>query len=311
MGLVPRGERRAVLEFPLELKHVFASVSRRWILLVAVVALAWFADGYIGARVASAPMRVIDGVAANVVFGPSDAGSLGPVLGPDFDVRPDGMIVLQAADRLVALRRARDGSSSSATLASVSDLHSFTGDGSGAILASTDRGVEAIARGNTTTLITLPDGARGVRLARAVQDRAAYLFGGDSSASGFANRVVMLTASGSVDDVARLPRAVVGVADAGDRLFIATAREVFELEQNVARLVIRFPAKATITSIATPPGGRVVYVATSDRVYAVKGTEGVSIATGIGGSLRMNGSALFVLDPARRTLMRLDNLASL
>ena len=75
------------------------------------------------------------------------------------------------------------------------------------------------------------------------------------------------------------------------------------------------PISRALSAEARPSGwrswdetNRVLLVATADAVFAMRGLVGVSITRGLGGIVRTRGGTLYVLDPARRVLVRITGL---
>lgn len=274
----------------------------RWTIVIVLMILGtlFLTDRHFGEIYGTMPIHIVEGVDAKIVFGPG-ATAFGPeALGQDFDVLDDGTIMVQVGDHLFALRRSSSGSVYFTQVATVGELRSFTGNTAGAVVATTADKIVSVAPGGNLTLANLPGDANYVRLARSATDGQVYLYGAP-----FDDRVLSLTRGGDVINIVRTNADITGVAEAPSALYFSTAHEIYSYNGRFASLIIRVPDYISITSVAIDSGNDLLFFATADRVYAMRGLTAVSIATGIGGSIRLSNHVLFVLDTDRRELLRL------
>lgn len=284
-------------------------------LLVAIfllIAVGWRLG--VGLSQSHSGIWIAEGARATYVLTPKIAGSLGGPLGKDFEITSSGIVLLQAGTRLIALRADSEGREvSAAQLADVPELQSLVLDATGALLITTPNRLGQFSEDadqKVRELIPLA-ATQGARLVRSSAEGKVYLYGGPSSDKGSAKRIVAISREGQVENVIRAPAPLTAVTETGGTLYFATSNEIYALENKALRLVIRVPGKIKIVSLAVPAEGNVLYFSTPDRVYGLKGLVALSIATNVGGTLRLQNGALYILDAQRGILLRLDNLQSL
>jgi hypothetical protein len=283
-------------------------MKRRPLILAVLLVVALVAGDRIAAHFFASPaVHVINGAVSRTVFGPRDLPPGFAQVGRDFDIRGDGTIVVQLGSDLVAVKQRTDGTAVFHRLLSVDGLKSFTGDGTGAILATTADSVIAVGGRQTHTLVPLSGSSGDARLARAQQDHKVYLYG-----DAYPRVLLSLSRGGQVQNLVQTLNPISGVAEAGGTICVATGREIYAYDGSSVRLIERLPKEeADITSVAVDERNGILYFATARRVYAMRGLAAVSVATGIGGTVHVRNGALYILDPRRRELMRLGGLAAL
>jgi hypothetical protein len=214
-------------------------------------------------------------------------------LAPDFDVSPDRLVVLADAANLYELGwgglAAIDGLGGAESLA-------FTPDG----LLLVVRGTQLLYLGESGALevfFELPHAG----MALASQPDGVYLF--DRASTGNAHAIYELTPGGRIAKLLESPQPIDAIARAGDRLLFVSGGVVFEAEVGKPlRLVARL-AESTIRSVAADADH--VYVSDGTSVFSLSDDGVVLVTATAGGSLRVRDGALLVLDPAKRTLIRL------
>jgi len=185
----------------------------------------------------------------------------------------------------------------------------------------TAKPLDSLAVGQDDTLITVSGGYLGVASAQGEAYEAlplprddlrlapgnggsVYLYGGHGSDF----RVYRFQSDYRYDVLAKTDAPIVGVAETGNDLLIATARHVIRLTAQGPQMVFKAPADPAfgpITSVAGSPDG-LVFIATADRVYAALAGNAVSIVNDSGGALRWRDGRLYVLDPIRRLVYALS-----
>lgn len=287
----------------------FGKATRKLVVgLLVLAAIAWAVTRF----TSEAPRieaYVIEGVKAEAILTPELVEDLNGAVGQDFEVTPSGTVLLAVGSNLVALRRVNRGVSAT-TLVKVPTLQGFTIDASGALLTITSEGLGQFANGGISAIVGLSD-VSGTRLARSPFEDRVYLYGGSSEAKGFAKRIAAIARNGQVDYLVEAPAPVTAVAVAKRGLFFSTSNKIYSAERSVVSLVIRLPDAMRINSLAVSPEADVLYFSTLNRVFVLRGLVAVSIATGVGGTLRVQDGNLYLLDPARRFLLKFSDLSRL
>jgi hypothetical protein len=143
------------------------------------------------------------------------------------------------------------------------------------------------------------------RVAPSVRPGVVYLFGGAPQG---AQRLYRFTDAGTLNVLLDSPEPIVAAADTAQDVYAATPRMVVKLGDTAPEAVFRAPddpAWGPIVSIAAAPDG-LLFVSTPKRVYAVFRRRAVSIVNDSGGSLRLSGQSLYVLDRGRGLLYALS-----
>ncbi len=234
---------------------------------------------------------------------------MGNRIGGDFELSRWDTIILQVDDRLIEVTPGSDGNVGAAPLGSVRELQSFALDTRGAVLSIVDNRFQQFVKGRFSGTTAPLAKIQGARIAPSSESGAMYLYGGAKKGQGLANRILLIREDGRVTNLVEAPGRVVAFAEqASGNFYFATSREIFHVEDQEFRLVIRVPNGIEIVSMAVHPDGKALYFSSKNRVYGLKGLTAVSIALNVGGTLRHHKGALYVLDPQRRMLLQLRNL---
>lgn len=279
-----------------------ASAPRRlwtWagLILAAVTALVAVQVGLAAAGERKATrIAAAEGLDLRYQAGPLALEPLGP-LGAGFDVTREGMALLAPT---------------------AGGLAGIGADGGPEILSLKTRGLAGFALDGQDNLITVAGGFLGrltetgealeavplpyddARLAGSVHDGAVYLYGGRDGDW----RLYRFWENGRFEVLLSSPQPLVGVADTGSAVYVATARAIHRLGGDGARPVFRAPAApgwGPITSVAVTPDGQVLF-ATPHRVWIVAAGGAASLINDAGGQIRLRGGRVHVFDPERRLL---------
>ena len=230
---------------------------------------------------------------------------LGPTV--PFDVAPrDGPVVLHAAGRVVQVERRGSADVQATPIGDLADVSALSIDDGGTVWIVRAGRAGMLDGGQVRELFAVPPGGRLELVASPAGDRV-YLFGREAPGE-LARGFVVVDRTGRVERPVTTEEPVVAVAAGRDRVFFATPAAIYALEGDELRLVVNLPEPLAVTSLAWDETNRVLLVATADAVFAMRGLVGVSITRGLGGIVRTRAGTLYVLDPARRVLVRITGL---
>lgn len=226
----------------------------------------------------------------------------------DYDIDAHGRVVLANNDVLYVLEPGAGGVQP-LPLARVSGLRGVAVDGGAALLILTDSTVSEYYDGSVHTLLDLPVNGSISHIAAAVDEQKLFGYGSDSPDDNNSHHIVEIDPDGTVRSLVETDSAVTAVTEVKGTLYFATSSEIYSWHDGNLRLVIRLPESLTVESIAA--GDSILYFATSDEVYALKGLTAISIARNLGGILRSYNGFLYVMDPQRKVLVRLEGMQDL
>jgi hypothetical protein len=105
------------------------------------------------------------------------------------------------------------------------------------------------------------------------------------------------------------PQPIDAVTQGGNRVFFASGGLAFEATPGSRlRAVAALPGGARIRSLAASSDGAKLYASDGDAIYEIEGQKAATITRGMGGTLRVQGGGLLVLDAKRRLLARIEGL---
>lgn len=125
--------------------------------------------------------------------------------------------------------------------------------------------------------------------------------------------VVYVLSDGQVLRLLETPQGrISALAAIGRRIFFAIDNAIYTLaEGEQAGLVFVAAGERRIRSLAVDPVAGVLYFAAGDSVYAMRAGLALTVLRGLEGVLRHAGGALFVLDAAKRRLVKVRGLEAL
>lgn len=151
---------------------------------------------------------------------------------------------------------------------------------------------------------------KGMGLAPASTNDRFFLFGGEGPTA----RLVFEVLEGrKYRKLVEAPGAVGAVAEVGDTLYLAVGTQVVGVPRDSpATTPYEAPPKTpAISSLASDPEARILYIATPDGVTALRRGKALGILAGCGGEIRFRNGSLFVLDPRRDLLVELKEVSKL
>ena len=221
------------------------------------------------------------------------AGEVGALI-PDFDVSGDQRVVVADADHLYVV-----GPSGAVAVDGLggADSFAYTRDG----LLMVVRGTELLyltEKGTLEKLVDLPHPQMGISTGPA---SGMYLY--DQYSDDGAYALYELMPGRQIAKVLEAPSPILGVAQAADHVLFVSDGTVFEASPGrPMRMVVRL-AETSIRSVAADEDR--VYFSDDKTVYALA-DDGFAVVTDkMGGTLRVRGGALLVLDPSQPLLVRL------
>jgi hypothetical protein len=135
-----------------------------------------------------------------------------------------------------------------------------------------------------------------------------YLYGAHDKGS----RVYLLE-EGKVLLLLEIPRGrITALTAIGERLFLAVENVIYTLIRGERPGVLFVAAgEREIRSLAPDPLAGLLYFSAGESVYAMRAGVAVTVMRGLKGFLRYSGKSLFVLDPERKWLVRIQGLEKL
>ncbi len=232
----------------------------------------------------------------------SEADRYGWKLDGDFQVTPEGRILLQSGgsiwnvlDGKPILTKPRD------------DLSGFctVGEGlvavCGSFLCSYDP-----ERGELESAVQLPSDR--VRIAGAGDDQSLYLY---DTKDGQGD-IYQFTAGGSVTKLVHTERPVLAVTGTGGRLFFSVRDRVMTWRPGEEMTAIVDMGKALgspsapITSLTIDPKTGVLFFACGEGVYALSGGNAILLLAGATGDLQFAQNRLFIKDRVQRAILEVQ-----
>jgi hypothetical protein len=283
---------------------------RGWRRLAALGALAVglalvgaFALGLVNAASDAAAMKVSAAGSAKIdpIVGPAGFGETGGDVAPDFDIGLGGAVALSVGDVL----RTLDARAAAPELRPVKVL----GAQPSSIALDVDGPMLGVAGGYFGLLQTdaafakaIPMTNPGMRLAPSPEKGVVFLFGGVSGDW----RLYDATDQGDLHVLLQSDRPIVSAAEGPGGVYAATATTIMRLRAGTPQVLFTTPADfaGPIRSIAVGADD-VLFFATDAKVYVLIGPNALSVVNDAGGSIRVKGERLYVLDPRRRLLFSL------
>jgi hypothetical protein len=265
--------------------------------VVAVVAVAGRLGDELADRDATA-VAAIGGARLEHRMGPRDFDALGSPIARDFGVTPSGAIVFQAGGGLRVIDTTSGSRTTDVMLAGAAP-DSFSLDPRGMMLTVAD-GYFGMLDESGESVRGVPLPYRDARLAPSVHEGATYLFGG--SAEHY--RLYRFIDDGTFQVLLESAVPIVAAADNETMTFAATASAILRIQESTPEVLFKAPTdgfEGPIRSMAVTADGIVMF-ATDVKVYALLGSNALSIVNNAGGSLRLRDGVLYVLDPTRRLL---------
>ncbi len=274
-------------------------MTRRWhlalflVLLLTAAAPAWAGEAGPG-------VGVWAGGKLTTLLNPSTAARWGLEAGHHFAVLGDGrVIVLTRGGEFFDLRAGRQLPAQAPLKVSA-----FTADGPLLITVRQGR-LGWYEQGVIKEGLQLPQDRMGIV---AGPGKRLYLFGPRGQGS-----AIYLLEDSQAALLVEMPQGVISaLAVSGPRLFFAVGGEVYTVAPGERPALLFLAAgQPRILSLAADPLSGMLYFATADCVYAMRAGVAVSILKGLGGPLCYAGDALYVLDPKRKALVKLQGLEKL
>lgn len=135
-----------------------------------------------------------------------------------------------------------------------------------------------------------------------------YLYGSHDGGS----RIYLLE-KGKVLFLLEIPRGTISAfTTIGERIFFAVDNVIYTLTRGEKPGILFIAAgEKGVRSLACDPLAGMLYFSAGEAVYAMRAGVAITILRGLKGILRYSGKALFVLDPERRRLVKIQGLEKL
>jgi hypothetical protein len=281
--------------------------SHRWLFLVLVVlivvaARGWWAWHQANKFAAAVEIRVPRGIAVGYILTPENSGETDDIIGRDFDVTPDGVVLIGSRLGLVALKPTGDGIEIEQLTGSLPE--SFVADGQGSVLTISDNYFGDLDAGQFTRLVPLP--YQGMRLMPSSLPAVVYLIGDKDE---YAGRVYAFTDDGTARILAEVPEPVVAVCDNDRSVYLASEHTLFQITDGKINVVMRLPESVgVITSLAASPDDHALYFATDTETFVVSALSAIALTRDLGGTIRARNGKLYIWSPQRHLLVSLSGV---
>jgi hypothetical protein len=236
------------------------------------------------------------------VIDPTDARWHAAPFGQDFDVTSSSTVVLRNGNFLYEIRQPFGKGAFSAIKVNGAVPDSFAVDNDDVLLTVAGGYFGMLDEtGATVDAVPLPDAS--MHLAHSALDGVVYLYGGEGSD----HRLYSFGDNGAIRILLQLDEPIIAVADNHRSIYVATATRIFRVRDNQLSLLLKLShdEEGPIRSLAAALDDDLLFFSTDSRVYAFRGDAALSIVNNSGGSLRLRGDTLYVLDDARGVVFAL------
>ena len=190
-----------------------------------------------------APQRI----SVQILLNPERCSGLGGPLHDEFDVAPNGAIIVANQNGLLELTAGPEGVEADRLVERPPD--SFTLDGQGTILTIAQQYLGQFAGSEMSKVVPLP--SAGMRLMGSTLPKTVYALANEEPES---HRVYAFFADGTLQIEAEIPEPVVAVADNDAAVYLASKHNLFRVTPNGVTIVARLPETlGDIVSIAAAP----------------------------------------------------------
>jgi hypothetical protein len=214
-----------------------------------------------------------------------------------FDIDPDGIPAVAEAGSLRMV-----GSSERLMNLDVRSIDDFAWMRDGNLLLATQGYLAALTPKGIMQSLLLPN--PGMRI-RPAGENSAYVFGGTGEPTN--HNVFLFARDGTVTKLITLPLPVKAVAGDGIMTYLAVGQTLIRFSWNQPVTAI-FEADAPLISLEIAPRAGLFFSTTSTVGYVMGNGLVYEFLHGLGGMLRIRGSALYVLSSDGSTLLRFSPL---
>jgi hypothetical protein len=278
---------------------------RIWLVLIAICLVAargWWAWDQASKTSAALEIRVPHGISVDYILTPGNTDEQSEISGRDFDVTPEGVVLIGSRSGLVALKPTGDGLELEQLTDSMPD--SFAADGQGAVLTISDKYFGDLDDGEFTKLVPLP--YQGMRLMPSSLPAIVYLIGGKNK---YAGRVYAFTDDGTARILAEVPETVIAVCDNDHSVYLASDHTIFQIADGKINVVMRLPdSLGNITSLAASPDDRSLYFSTDTETFVVSGLSAIALTRDLGGTIHERNGKLYIWSPQLHLLVSLSGV---
>jgi hypothetical protein len=271
--------------------------------LVILGGRAWWAWRALDKENATREIHLPQGISADYILAPTGADPLSDITSEDFDVTPDGAVLIGGETGLLALKL-DDGGLQAQQLADQVP-GSFTSDGQGAMLTISDGYFGQLENGQFSKLVPLP--YQRMRLMPSSLPAVVYLIGGEGD---YAGRVYTFTDDGIARILAEVPEPVVAVCDNEHSVYLASKHALFRVNGQEIQVVMHLPdSVGEIVSLAAAPDDRAIFFSTDQETFIVSGKSAIALTRDLGGTLRERNGRLYIWSRERHLLVSLSGIS--
>lgn len=149
--------------------------------------------------------------------------------------------------------------------------------------------------------------SKGMKLAAGRGERI-YLYGSRGDGS-----IVYLLEDNKVILLLEIPRGIItAFTSIGERVFFAVDNVIYTMAKGEQPGIVFIAAgEKRIHSLAADPIAGMLYFSAGEAIYAMRAGIAITILRGLNGTLRYSKNALFVLDPERKRMVKIQGLEGL
>ena len=274
-------------------------------LLVMALGWVWWAWRRAKRDVQTSEVHAVQGLVIEYILTPERVNAIGGIRGTEFDVEPNGNVLVGNSDGLLEITRATDGIHVDQITDKSPD--SFCLDGQGSLLSISQQYFGQLENNEFSQAVPLP--YKNMKLGVSSLAESTYLFGGDG---GEARRVYAFFGDGTLQIEAQIPENVIAVSDNSAAVYIASPQTVYRVTSRGIETVLRAPdGLDNIVSIALSADDKELFFATEKETFLMSGLSAVAVLPDIGGTLRFRNRKLYVWSPVRRTLIAVSGVDDL
>lgn len=253
-------------------------------------------------RAMTNPVHGLQGIDIQYVLTPERCTALGGCSSREFDVEPNGTVVIGNPSGLLEVTTKPDGIQADLLAQSVPD--SFSLDGQGTILGVSGQYFGELESGEFSKAVPLP--YEQLRLLSSSLSGVAYLLSPTEPRS---HRVYAFFADGTLQIEAELPEGIVGVADDRRAVYLASRHNLFRVTSGGIEVVARLPENlGEIVSIAVAADDSALYFATDKETFVLSGLAAIALLQDLGGTIHLRNNKLYVWSAEQQLLVSVSGL---
>jgi len=274
-------------------------------LLVIALGWVWWAWHRTKRDLQTSEVHTVQGLVVQYILTPERVNAIGEMRGTEFDVEPNGSVLIGNGEGLLEITTTADGIHVDRITEKQPD--SFCLDGQGSLLSISQQYFGQLENSEFSQAVPLP--YKNMRLGASSLAESTYLFGGDG---GEGQRVYAFFGDGTLQIEAQIPENVIAVSDNASAVYIASQQAIYRVTSRRIETVLRAPdGLDNIVSLAVSSDDKELFFATEKETFFMSGLSAVAVLPDIGGTLRFRNRKLYVWSPVRQTLIAVSGVDDL